>query len=69
VLLIYSDGVTEAFDEDGEEFGEARVHELAAKHRQATAGEIHEHILQAVETHRAGGRATDDRTIIVLRRS
>jgi serine phosphatase RsbU (regulator of sigma subunit) len=68
VLLIYSDGVTEAFDEDGEEFGEARVHELAAKHRQSTATEIHDHILQAVEAHRAGGRATDDRTIIVLRR-
>jgi sigma-B regulation protein RsbU (phosphoserine phosphatase) len=67
-LVIYSDGVTEAWDDDGEEFGEARLVKLAQEHRQTTAADIHERLLAAVAAHTAEGKATDDRTLIVLRR-
>ena len=33
VLALYTDGITEAFDGDGEEFGEERLAELLRQHR------------------------------------
>jgi phosphoserine phosphatase RsbU/P len=68
VLVVYSDGVTEAWDEAGEEFGEARVAQVASEHRGATAPEIHERLLKAVQTHTDGAKSTDDSTLIVLKR-
>ena len=45
-LVVFSDGISEAVNHDGEEFGEARVSELAAANRDASAAELIEKILQ-----------------------
>jgi sigma-B regulation protein RsbU (phosphoserine phosphatase) len=68
VLVVYSDGVTEAWDEAGEEFGEGRVADLATALRGLSAAEIHERLLEAVETHTNHAKSTDDSTLIVLKR-
>jgi len=67
-LVIYSDGVTETWDPDGEEFGEESLIPLAVRSRALDAEAIQNVILREIERFEAGARATDDRTIVVLRR-
>jgi len=67
-LVIYSDGVTETWDPDGEEFAEERLRALAVENRTLAAEELQNAILREIERFEAGARATDDRTIVVLKR-
>jgi serine phosphatase RsbU (regulator of sigma subunit) len=67
-LVIYSDGVTETWDPDDEEFGEERLRALAVENRTLAAEELQAAILREIERFEAGARATDDRTIVVLKR-
>jgi sigma-B regulation protein RsbU (phosphoserine phosphatase) len=68
VLLIFSDGVTETFDPAGEEFGESGLVAVCSGARQLSAEAIQTSILEALERHAKGAKATDDRTLIVLQR-
>jgi sigma-B regulation protein RsbU (phosphoserine phosphatase) len=67
VLVIYSDGVTEAWNEADEEFGEAGVARVAGETRHECAETIHTRLLAAVDDYEHG-KAADDRTLIVLKR-
>ena len=67
-LVIYSDGVTETWDPDGEEYGEESLLALVVRERRLAAEELQNSILRAIEGFEAGARATDDRTIVVLKR-
>jgi serine phosphatase RsbU (regulator of sigma subunit) len=67
VLVVYSDGVTEAFSESGAEFGEAGVARTAGENRHEPAATIHERLLATVDAYDRG-KAVDDRTLIVLKR-
>ncbi len=68
VLLGYSDGVTETWNEAGEEFGEQRLAEVASQNPGLDAAALQAEILRALERHAAGAKATDDRTLLVLKR-
>jgi serine phosphatase RsbU (regulator of sigma subunit)/pSer/pThr/pTyr-binding forkhead associated (FHA) protein len=68
-LLIFSDGVTESWSEEGEEYGEERLAELAKRRRDVSAGALQDAILEDLERFESGGPATDDRTLIVLKRA
>lgn len=67
-LLVYSDGVSETFDPDGEEYGEQRLAQLVRRERAKSAAEMESEILRELESFSEGGKATDDRTMIVLKR-
>jgi serine phosphatase RsbU (regulator of sigma subunit) len=69
VLLIYSDGVTETWDPDEEEFGEQRLAQLVVRERHRDARSLQAAILAELETFARGEKATDDRTLIVLKRA
>jgi sigma-B regulation protein RsbU (phosphoserine phosphatase) len=64
-LAFYTDGITEAEDADGQEFGEARLVDLLAKHRGMNAGDLHARLL-AESVRFAGGTFTDDATLLVV---
>lgn len=64
-LAFYTDGITEATDEDGAEFGEERLTELLTKHRAFSASELHARLL-AEAVRFAGGTFTDDATLLVV---
>jgi sigma-B regulation protein RsbU (phosphoserine phosphatase) len=69
VLLIYSDGVTEAADRNGEDFGEPRLHELVRENLSLPANALVDKIIQAVKTH--AGKSPpreDDITVMVMKR-
>jgi serine phosphatase RsbU (regulator of sigma subunit) len=69
VLLAFSDGVTETWNAAGEEFGEQRLAGVVAQNPGMDAAALEVEILRALDKHAAGAKATDDRTLIVLRRT
>jgi serine phosphatase RsbU (regulator of sigma subunit) len=69
LLLLYSDGVTEAVDAADEEFGEQRLMDLATSLPGATAAAVVEAIRSAVESWTAGQPASDDITVVAVRRA
>jgi serine phosphatase RsbU (regulator of sigma subunit) len=66
VLVIYTDGVTEANDENGNEFGEDRLKKVVQDHLAATPGELLKAIEGAVQEFSAGEQF-DDLTLVVAR--
>ena len=67
-LLAYSDGVTETWSPDGDEFGEDKLSAFAVDRRELDAQALQDEILLEIERFEEGARATDDRTLVVLKR-
>ena len=68
LLLLYSDGITEACDREEKEFGARALVDLVLHHRNLPAARIMEHIFQAVRNH-CGETRHDDQTVIVVKRT
>jgi sigma-B regulation protein RsbU (phosphoserine phosphatase) len=66
LMVLFSDGITEAFNDAGEEFGEPRLAELLRTHRDQRAGELVESVLAAVRRF-SGSEQEDDQTLLVAR--
>jgi serine phosphatase RsbU (regulator of sigma subunit)/catechol 2,3-dioxygenase-like lactoylglutathione lyase family enzyme len=66
VLALYTDGVTESFDENGSEFGEARLAAALRQHRQAPPQELLASLLDSVKQFSAREQF-DDLTLILAR--
>jgi sigma-B regulation protein RsbU (phosphoserine phosphatase) len=64
-IVLYTDGITEARDQQDDEFGEERLVGLVAKHRACSAPALQARLVDAVTTF-AGGRFQDDATLIVV---
>ena len=64
-LLLYTDGVPEAFNPVGEFFGASRLDAAAAKPAEG-ASAIVERVLADLATFTAEGALTDDRTLLAL---
>ncbi len=69
VVVFYTDGVIEAVDKHGEQFGYERLMEVTRQSRQSSASEIKSQIFHAVNAFtNDGGAVKDDLTIVVLKR-
>ncbi len=68
VLVIYSDGVTESLNEQGEEFGEARLIEIVQKNRGRTAAGLRDRIDEALTRFVGKADSVDDLTLVILKR-
>jgi len=66
VLVIYSDGVSEAGARTGDMFDEPRIHELTKAHRESGANAVQNAICTAVETFMNGQAMDDDLTLVAL---
>ena len=69
LLLLYTDGVTEAQGPDGEEFGEERLSELVRGSGQVSAADIAQRIRDDVDAFTHGADPFDDFTVCVVRRT
>ena len=69
MLVLYSDGITEAEDPAGQPFEEAGLEMVVERHATAQPAEIGTRILAAVAEHAKDSRFTDDLTILVLKRA
>ncbi|MCC7397967.1 MAG: serine/threonine-protein phosphatase [Planctomycetes bacterium] len=68
VLLLYTDGITEAVDETGEMFGEERLAALMAQLAPgASARQLVDGIVQALDGFRRGSVGSDDVTMVAIR--
>lgn len=66
-MVVYTDGVTEAMNEQREEFGERRL-ESAARTFQGDAACLLAHVVADVETFSGSAPEHDDITLIIARR-
>ncbi len=67
LLIVYSDGLTEAEDADGRELGDQRVLDVALRLRQASAGAVLKNLLDVVDQWTGPAEQADDITVIVAR--
>lgn len=68
VLVIYSDGVTEAASPNGEEFGPTRLYEVVSRNVDASAAGIRDRIESALTKFSQGTQAADDITLVIVKR-
>lgn len=67
MLVIYTDGVTEAHSTDGVEFGEERLRSILLEARSFGAGRAAEHIIANVLEWQGASSQYDDITLIVMK--
>jgi sigma-B regulation protein RsbU (phosphoserine phosphatase) len=66
-LVLYTDGITEARNPEGDMFGEAGLDTAASACCLPDAAKTLQAILDHLDTFRAGRRLNDDRTLLVAR--
>ena len=67
VLIVYTDGVTEALNTEGQEFGEERLAEIAEQRHKEDAAAILQAIVLGVQTFARGAAQHDDVTAMVVK--
>lgn len=67
LFVFCSDGISEAMDEDGLEFGSARLSEVVSRHRHESAREIVDAIYDAVTAFRGSAPQGDDMTAVAVK--
>jgi sigma-B regulation protein RsbU (phosphoserine phosphatase) len=67
LLLLFTDGISDARDRAGERLGEQAVLETVVKHRAEEPSEIVEHVFEILRQHMGDTPRRDDLTLVVLR--
>ena len=67
VLLVFSDGVSEALSSEGEEYGEERILAIAHGHPGAAPNDVLQAMFADVRGFTKGAPQSDDITALVLR--
>ena len=68
LLVVQSDGVSEAMNSDQEQFGEERLQALLFEQKNRTAEEIADAVVKEVRKHAGAHPQSDDITIMVIKR-
>jgi sigma-B regulation protein RsbU (phosphoserine phosphatase) len=68
MMVLYSDGITDAGESSEREFGQARLEATVKEHCGEPLDEIRQHILTAVRDW-AGEEVEDDMTLLLIRAS
>ncbi|MEZ5289323.1 MAG: SpoIIE family protein phosphatase [Vicinamibacterales bacterium] len=66
-VVLYSDGVTEAHNVEGEEFGEERLIDVITSNQGRPAADVLQEIVDAVQEFAHGAEQYDDVTVLVVR--
>ncbi len=67
VFVLCSDGIFEAFDEAGQEFGAGRVIDIVKQTHELPAKEIVNAMVAAVHSFCGDAPQSDDRTVVALK--
>lgn len=67
LLVVYSDGITEAQNTTGEEYGEQRLADLASARRAETVENIRRDIFDEIDRWTGQADRGDDQTLVILR--
>jgi phosphoserine phosphatase RsbU/P len=66
-LIVFSDGISEALNPDGDEFGEERLVSCMETNRELPSAILLECVLETVQQFRGDAAQNDDLTLLVLR--
>jgi serine phosphatase RsbU (regulator of sigma subunit) len=66
MIVLYSDGITEAGQGSGKEFGEVRLEAAVTQRLERPLDEIRQHVLKAVRDW-SGDEVEDDMTLLLVR--
>lgn len=69
LVMIYSDGLTDAIDSDGDEFGEKRLLDFVKGHITLPIKELSDLIFTTIGTFSGSNTTRDDMTLVLLRRN
>jgi phosphoserine phosphatase RsbU/P len=69
VLLLYTDGITEARNKENKMFGEDRLYDLIRGHHSKSPKDISLSILESVEIFSSKSSYNDDKTLVVIKRN
>lgn len=67
LLLVFSDGLSEARNHAGEEYGEQRLVQFVAARRDTSAEELRRAVFDEVNQWSGGAERDDDQTLVILR--
>ena len=67
VVVLYTDGISEAMNADSDLFGEARLSEIVEEHGHLDSAELRERILREIEAFVGDADQHDDMTMILLK--
>jgi sigma-B regulation protein RsbU (phosphoserine phosphatase) len=67
VLLIFSDGISEAQNESGEEYGEERLSQFAGKLRELSVDMMRQIIFDEIDKWSGVAERRDDQTLVILK--
>ena len=67
VVVLYTDGITEAMNADEDLFGEARLGKIVEEHGHLDSAELRERILREIESFVGSADQHDDMTMILLK--
>jgi phosphoserine phosphatase RsbU/P len=67
VIVLYTDGITEAMNAESDLFGENRLSRIIEEHGHLESGELRERILREIEAFVGSADQHDDMTMILLK--
>jgi sigma-B regulation protein RsbU (phosphoserine phosphatase) len=67
VLVIYSDGISEAESQAGEEYGAHRLKQFAVEHRHLSADELRQAIFNEIDAWSGAQERNDDQTLVIVK--
>jgi len=68
MLFLYTDGITEATNPDGDDFDLPRLEAFVSEHRELPIQELEHRLMDSLETFTHHAPPTDDRTVVIVRR-
>ena len=67
VIVLYTDGITEAMNPESDLFGESRLSRIVEEHGHLDSGELRERIMREIEAFVGSADQHDDMTMILLK--
>jgi sigma-B regulation protein RsbU (phosphoserine phosphatase) len=67
LLLVFSDGITEAQNHTGEEYGDERLAEFALANRHLGIDDLHAAVFDEIDAWTGGRERDDDQTVVILK--
>ena len=67
ILVIYTDGITEAFDDKERQFGHRKLMDVLEEHHDEGASALKDAFLGSLDQHRGRVELADDVTLLIIR--
>jgi serine phosphatase RsbU (regulator of sigma subunit) len=67
VIVLYTDGITEAMNPESDLFGDTRISRIVEEHGHLDSGELRERIMREIEAFVGTADQHDDMTMILLK--